>query len=115
MTKVSRMAQQIKREDSVGVSVARPSTGTPESASRRPLPSVAGDNVCDGPWPLVAFPKGLLRAGGATPQRAQEGPRSSWKATSGKLAFAATALIAMFGWLYLLWLAVVSSVEKILS
>jgi hypothetical protein len=109
MTKVSRMAQQIKREDSVGVSV------TPESSSRQPLPSVARDNVCDGPWPLVAFPKGLLCAGGDTPQRAQEGPRSSWKATSGKLAFAATALIAMFGWLYLLWLAVVSSVEKILS
>jgi hypothetical protein len=113
MTKVSRMAQQIKREDSVGISVARASTGAPESSSRQPLPSVADDNVCDGP--LVPFPKGLLCAGGATPQRAQVGPRSSWKATSGKLAFAATALIAMFGWLYLLWLAVVSSVEKILS
>ena len=114
MTKVSRMAQ-IKREDAVGVSVARPSTGTPESSSRQPLPSVAANNVCDGPWPLVPFSKGLLCAGGATPQRAQEGRRSSWKASSGKLAFAATAFIAMFGWLYLLWLAVVSSVEKILS
>jgi hypothetical protein len=114
MTKVSRMAQQIKREDWVGVSVAR-CTGTPESSSRGPLPSIADDNVCDGFWPLVPFPKGLLSAGGATPQRSQEGPRSSWKATSGKLAFAATAFVAMFGWLYLLWLAVVSSVEKILS
>jgi hypothetical protein len=109
------MAQHIKQEDSVGISVARPSTGAPESFSKQPPPSVADDNVCDGPWPLVPFPEGLLCAGGATPQRAQEGPRSSWKATSGKLAFAATALIAMLGWLYLLWLAVVSSVEKILS
>ena len=45
-----------------------------------------------------------------TPQAVQAGSRASWRATLGRLAYVAAVSLAMFGWLYLLWLALVSSV-----
>lgn len=46
-----------------------------------------------------------------TPQAVQAGSRSSWRATLGRLAYGAGVSVAMFGWLYLPWLALVSSVQ----
>ena len=110
------MAQHIEQDDPVGTKVARRSIGAHESFFKQPPTSAANDNDCEGPWPLVPFPEGLfLSEGVATPQLVQEGFRSSWRATLSRLAYAATVSIAMFGWLYLLWLALVSSVQMILS
>jgi hypothetical protein len=104
------MAQHIEQDDPVGTTVARRSTG-----AWQPPTSAANDNDCEGPWPLVPFPEGLhLCEGVGTPQPVRE-RFTSWRAPLSRLAYAAAVLIAMFGWLYLLSLALVSSVQKILS
>ena len=109
------MAQHIEQDDPVGTTVARRRTGAHESFSRQPPTSAANDNDCEGPWPLVPFPEGLhLCEGVATPQPVRE-RFTSWRAPLSRLADAAAVLIAMFGWLYLLSLALVCSVQKILS
>jgi len=46
------------------------------------------------------------------PQALQVG--SSWRAMSATLAYVAAVSVAMLGWLYLLWLALISSMQAIL-
>ena len=55
------------------------------------------------------FVRNILYEEVTAPQAVQAGSRSSLRARLGRLAYVAVSL-AMFGWLYLLWLALVSSV-----
>jgi hypothetical protein len=103
------MGQHIEQDDPVGTTAARRSTGAHESFSRQPPTSAANDNDSEGPWPLVPFPEGFFVV---TPQK---GLAASWRATLSRLAYVATVSIAMFGWLYLLWLVLVGSVHALLS
>ena len=99
-----------------------------------PPTSAANDNACEGPSSQVPFstelnsmPSGQPEATTAiiesafpsipyeevtNPQAVQVG--SSWRAMSGRLAYVAAVSVAMLGWLYLLWLALVSSMQAIL-
>jgi len=70
--------------------------GQQEPIRRNPTESV---------WPS------FLREEVDSPQPVQEGFRSLWKTT----LYMGTVSIAEFGWLYLLWLALVRSVQWILS
>jgi hypothetical protein len=40
---------------------------------------------------------------------------SSWRERFGRMAYVVVVSIATFGWLYLLWLAVLGSVQAILN
>jgi hypothetical protein len=105
-----------------------------ESFSTPPPASAANDNDCEGSWPLVPLSEGLtailggqpesirrdppesawpffLREGVDSPQPVQERFRSFWKTT----LYVATVSIVEFGWLYLLWLALVRSVQWMLN
>ena len=57
------------------------------------------------------FVRNILYEEVTAPQAVQAGSRSSWRATLGRLAYGAGVSVAMFGWLYLLWLALVSIVQ----
>ena len=128
------MAQHIEQDHPVGTTVARRSTGAHDSFSGQPPTPAANDNDCEGPWPQIQFPEGLTAIPGGqqepirrdptesawpsflreevdSPQPVQEGFRSFWKTT----LYMATVSIAEFGWLYLLWLALVRSVQWTLS
>jgi hypothetical protein len=80
----------------------------------------ANDNDWEGSSPLVPLPEGRLgvpsglqesnRLSTESACRSPASFRSSWRATLGKLAYVVAVSIAMFGWLYLLWLALVSGV-----
>jgi hypothetical protein len=127
------MAQHIEQDVLIGTTVAQRSAATNDSFFRHPPTSVANDNVRNGPWPLVPFPEGLagdpsgqqepirrhptetawpsfLREGVDNPRPVQKDFRSSWKPT----LYVATVTIAEFGWLYLLGLTLVRSVQWIL-
>jgi len=86
--------------------------------------------IAKGRWPLAPFPEGHL--GIPTGQQEMnrqlstesacpfllyeevttpDGLRPSWRATLGRLAYVAVVSIAMFGWLFVLWLALVSLVS----
>jgi hypothetical protein len=124
----------IKQDDPDGTTVTRRGTGAHQRFPEQPPTSAANDNDCEGPWPLIPFPEGLngtpsgqqirrLSTESARPlneevtirRAVQAGFRSSWRATLARLAYAVAVSIAMFGWLYVLWLALVSSVQWILS
>ena len=112
-TETGAMMSHIKQDDPDGRSAIRRSPGAHQSVSERPVKSAANDNDNQGPWPFVPFPEGsypsVLSEEVATPQRL------SWKAKLILLAYAAVTPIAMLGWLYLLWLAIVSSVVWMLT
>ena len=133
---IGAMTQRIKQDDPDGTSAARRSTGAQPCFPGEP-PVSANDNDCEGSWLPVPFsgPLNSIASGqqeptqrqsteGArpsfpseeviTPQAVQAGFRSSWKATLSRLAYVAAVSVAMFGWLYLLWL-LVSSVQGIIS
>jgi hypothetical protein len=128
------MAQHIEQSDLVGTTVARRSTEAHESVFSQPPTSAANDNVREGSSPLVTFPEGLtgfprgqqepirrhpketdwpafLRERIESPPPLQERFFSSWKMT----LYVATVSIVEFGWLYLLWLALIRSVQWTLS
>ena len=130
------MTQPIKQDDPDGTSVARRGAGAhPSFPGERNIS--ANDNDFEGSWSLVPSASAFnsIRSGqqepiqrhsteGASPslyevvntsQAAQAGFRSSWRATLVRLAYVAAISAAMFGWLYLLWLALLSSVQGILS
>jgi hypothetical protein len=113
------MTSHIKQDDPDGTTVTRRGTGAHQRFPEQPPTSAANDNDCESSWPLVPFPESacpsLFYEEVTTPQAVQSGFRSSWRATLGRLAYVAVVSIAMFGWLYLLWLALVSSVQGILS
>jgi hypothetical protein len=113
------MTSYIKQDDPDGTTVTRRGTGARKRFPEQPPTSAANDKDCEGSWPLVPFPKtacpSLLYEEVITPRVVQASFRSSWRATLGRLAYLAVVSIAMFGWLYLLWLAPVSSVQGILS
>ena len=114
------MVQRIEQDNPASMTVARQSIGAHEDFSGQ-LASAANDNNCEGPWPLVPFPEGLFfpneqhePSESVTSHPVQESDRSYWRATLSRLAYAATVSIAMLGWLYLLGLALVSSVLGLL-
>jgi hypothetical protein len=115
-TEIAAMTSHIKQDDPDGTAVTRRGAGAHQSFPDQPPTSAANDNVCESSWPLVPFPESacasLLYEEVSAPQA---GFRSSWKATLGRLAYVAVVSIAMFGWLYLLWLVLVSSVHAMLS
>ena len=108
-TEIGAMTSHIKQDDPDGTAVTRRGAGAHQSFPDH-------DNVGESSWPLVPFPESacpsLLYEEVSAPQA---GFRSSWKATLGRLAYVAVVSIAMFGWLYLLWLVLVSSVHAMLS
>lgn len=111
------MAQRIEQDNPASMTAAQ-SIGTHEDFSGQPA-SAANDNNCEGPWPLVPFPEGLFFPNEQhDPSKSvasdQESARSYWTATLSRPAYAATVSIAMLGWLYLLGLALVSSVLGLL-
>ena len=133
---IDAMTNYIELDDRDGATVTRRGTDAHQRYRQHPRTSAADDNDCD--WPLVPLPEGhlgipsglqesnrLLSSQSAflfhlseevtRPQLVQASSRSSWRATLGRLAYVAAVSVAMFGWLYLLWLALVSSVEGISS
>jgi hypothetical protein len=116
-TEIGAMMSHIKQDDPDGTTVTRRGTGEHQGFHEQPPTSAANGNECS--WPLVPFPESarpsLLYEEVTTPRAVQSGFRSSWRATSGRLAYVAVVSIAMLGWLYLLWLALVSRVQGILS
>lgn len=128
------MSQQIAQDGTNGPIVIQRSTGAHQSSSGQPSTLAANDNVFEGPWPLVPFPEvpNAVRSGQqesigrlapesassffpyeevTVPQAVQDGFRSPWTATLGRLVYVAAVSVAMFGWLYLLWRAVVALTE----
>jgi hypothetical protein len=105
------MMSHIKQDDADRRLTIRRSAGAHQRFSEERAKSAANDN--QGPWPVVPLPEGsfpsFLSEEVATPQR------FSWKAKLILLTYAAGTLIAMLGWLYLLWLAIGSSLEWMLT
>jgi len=125
-TEVGALMGNIKQNDPESATATRRDTRGYHRLREQPPTFAANDNSSECPWPLVPFPEGHLGISGAlqelnrpclffeeveTPQVVQVGFRYSWS----WLAYVAVVSIAMFGWLYLLWLGLVSSVQAILS
>jgi hypothetical protein len=98
----------------------------------------ANDNDCERGRPLIPLPVGhlgiqcgqqelnqplstdrvypsLLSEEVTTTETVQATFSPSWRARFGRTAYVATISIAMFGWLYLLWLGLISSMQAILN
>ena len=128
----------MKQDDPDGKTVTRRGIGSHQSFPEQPPTSVANDRDCEDSWPLVPFPEGhlctpsgqqesnrRLSTESACPSHLQEEVTTPWavqasfrasrRATLGKLAYGAAVSIAMFGWLYFLGLALVSSVQWVLN
>jgi len=113
------MGQHIE-QDQVSTETPRTTTNY-DSFSKQPS-SAANDNECEGPWPLVPFPEGHspklnqpLSTDSFCPSHLYEGSqvlqndvRSSWRATGGRLTYVTMVSVAMFGWLFVIWLALAS-------
>ncbi len=87
---------------------------------RKP-PTSANDNDCEGSW-YHPFPRGLgdnpthprFQYEGATPvQAVHTRVRSSWSGTLSRVTYAMGVSIAMLGWMYLLWLTLLTCVQAI--
>ena len=104
------MMSHIEQDDGDRTLVLRRIAGAHQRFSEE---SAANDNDNKGPWPLVRLPEGsypsVLAEEVTTPQR------FSWKAKLILLTYAAVTPIAMLGWLFLLWLAIVSSLKWMLN
>src|SRR6188768_245546 len=107
------MMSHIKQDDADGRSAIRRSAGAHQRFSEEPAKSAANDNENQRPWPFVPSLEGsypsVLSKEVATPQRL------SWRAKLILLAYVAVTPVAMLGWLYLLWLAIVSTLEWMLT
>ena|SRR5438270_3288860 len=120
------MTQHSKQDETTAL---QRSIGARPGFPRKP-PTSANDNNRDGPWPLIPFPERLdaIPTGhqelfhrlstqheeATAEQTVQASFRSSsWRTTLGLGAYVVGASIAMFGWLYLLWLALITSVNGI--
>ena len=103
----------IEQDDPDGRSAIWQSAGAHKWFFERPAEPAVTGNDNQGPWPFVPSPEGSYPSVSskevATPQRL------SWKAKLILLAYVAVTPIAMLGWLYLLWLAIVSSLEWMLN
>jgi hypothetical protein len=126
------MGQHIEQDVLIGTAMTRRSIGANQSVSGQPPTSAANDNDCEGPWPLVPFPEGLTAIPGGQQEPIRRDPTGSvWPSflreevdspqpvqesfRSLTTLYMGTVSIAEFGWLYLLWLALVRSVQWILS
>ena len=111
-TKIGTMSH-IKRDDPDRATVIRRSARRGERLAERSVMSAANDNDHQGPWPLIPFPESpypsVLLEDVTNPQRL------SWKDKLITLSYVVATSIAVFGWLYVLSLAIVSSVVWILS
>ena len=107
------MMGHIKQDDPDGRSAIWQSAGAHKWFFERPAEPAVNGNDNQGPRPLVRLPGGsypsVLSEEAATPQL------FSWKAKLILLTYAAVTPIAMLGWLYVLWLAIVSSLGWMLT
>jgi hypothetical protein len=124
------LMSHVRQDDPDGPTATRSGTGAPQNFPKPPATSAANDNDCEGPRSQVPLSterssipsgqpeptRGQITEGACpsipceevtNPQAVQAG--SSWRARLGMLAYVAAVSVAMFGWLYLLWLALVSS------
>ena len=103
--------RHIKRDVPESATTVRRSAGPHERLSVQS--SAANDNDNQAPWPLVQFPASLYPS--ISFEDVTKPQRSTWKGKLIRLAYVAATPIAVFGWFYLLWLAIVRSTEWILS
>ena len=101
------MTSLLSKMNPDGTAVTRRGAGATRAFPTSPRPMIA----VSPPFPESACPSPLYEEVTIP----QAGLRSSWKAMLGRLVYVAVASIAMFGWLYLLWLVLVSSAQAILS
>jgi hypothetical protein len=138
-TEIRALMSNIEQNNSDGPTVIRQGVG---GHQRFPVLKpkfaaiAANDNSCEWCWPLVPFPEGNLGISGAqqdsklrlstqsasflneeviTTETVQPTFHSSWRERFGRMAYVVVVSIATFGWLYLLWLAVLGSVQAILN
>ena len=102
----------VKRNHPDGSTAIQQSAGRYQTLPGQSVTSPANDNDNKGSWPMP-LPEGFYPSFSSgdveTPRR------FSWKAKLVKLAYIVAAPVAGFGWLYVLWLAIVSSVMWILD
>lgn len=124
---VGAMVQPIGQDNPADKTIIRQSKAH-ENFSGQPSTSAANDNDDEGPWPLIPFPEGFFAgvrseqqesifstksAGQLSSDISQRGSSSSRRGRLSRLTYAAMVLIAMVGWLYLLWLVLLSSIDEI--
>jgi len=128
--------RQIKQDDPDDTLVTPRASGVQQRFPGQPLRSAANDNDCVDSWPQVPSSDGYLVVSGqhdfiqrlcgesacmpllceelANPLPIQANFRSSWKVTEIGLHTAVLS-IGIFGWLSVLWLAIVSLVRGMIS
>ena len=106
--------QHIKQDKANVTTVAQPGPGYP----RKP-PTSANDNDCEGSWSRP-FPAGsatiqLTRVSDTKkrPPCRQTSFRSSWSGTLSRVTYVMGVSVAMLGWMYLLWFALLTCVQTI--
>ena len=103
----------IKRDDPDRATAIRRGAGRHERLAERSVKSAANDNNNQGPWPLIAFPESPYPS--VSFEDITKPQHFSWKGKLIRLAYVVATPIAMFSWLYVLSLAIVSGVVWILS
>ena len=103
----------IKRDVPDSAIVLRRSAGQQGRLAERSVKSAANDNDNQGPWPLVRFLESPYPT--FSFEDFTKPHRTSWKGKLIRLAYVAAMPFAVLGWLYLLWLAIISGTEWILS
>jgi hypothetical protein len=101
----------IKRDVPDSAIALRRSAGQHQRLAERSVKSAANDNDNQGPWPLAPFLESPYPT--CSFEDVTKPQHSSWKGKLIRLAYVAATPIAVFGWLYLLWLAMISSTEWI--
>ena len=120
------MTQHIEQDKADRTTLGQRKPSSAPELSRKP-PTSANDNDC-GPWPLIPFSEVLngipseqqqqierFSIESARAQAIQRRSRSSWRGKLGVVTYAVGVSIAMFGWIYLLWLALAASVRGLLG